>query len=192
MRAFSCSLLYCHSYLCSIVQHILLWIGALDEDEDQMEHFLRKKPSPKFGQVHSQCHTYHWHFIVSLSLQHACRPLSQGWMASLTGWCMRGIASLVKGFLHLIENPFLCTGLLFWRCMTGALLNSWLILGCSGLDLEQLECLRGEDVLLTNFRGPFLVICRDCRNWGLLIQTSRQLPNRFPQLWLIATHVEDL
>lgn len=118
------------------------------------------------------------------------RPLSQGWTASLTAQHVRGIVSLLKGFLHLIVNPFLCTGLLLWQCMTGALLNSWLILGFPDVDLEQLECLQGEDVLLTNFRGPFLVICRDCRNWGLLIQTSRQLPNCSPQLWLLATHVE--
>lgn len=145
-----------------------------------------RNPHPSLVRCIIQCHEWVWDYSMQ---KVSFRPLSQGWMASLTGQHIQGIASLVKGFLHLIENPFLCTGLLFWQCLTGALLNSWLILGCPGVDLEQLECLRGEDVLLPNFRGPFLVICRDCRNWALLIQTSRQLPNRFPQIWLLGTHV---
>lgn len=77
-----------------------------------------------------------------------------------------------------ILNRFACIGWCFdSEIQASQPSNFWLVIGLLDVDLELLECVQGENYPFTIFRGPFLMICGDCRNKRLLIQTCRRLSN---------------
>ena len=75
-----------------------------------------------------------------------------------------------------ILNRFACIGWCFDSEIQASYQISDLLLA-SWIWIWNFSSVQGENYPFTIFRGPFLMICGDCRNKRLLIQTCRRLSN---------------